>query len=84
MVIFFLKTIDELQRWFVCLDLTKLNASYLNCTKKYGNIKLSFVKEVKIDSESMNARDEYIKKLSGVKKSKEDPVIIFFLTPKER
>lgn len=68
----------------MCLDLTKLNASYLNCTKKYGNIKLPFVKEVKIDSESMNARDEYIKKLGGVKKSKEDPVIIFFLTPKER
>jgi hypothetical protein len=42
------------------------------------------VKEVKIDSESMNTRDEYIKKLGGVKKSKEDPVIIFFLTPKER
>ena len=60
------------------MDLTKLNASYLNCTKKYGNVRLPFVKEAKIDNESMNARDGYIKKLGGVKKSKEDPVIIYF------
>ena len=68
---FIIPSYDELQKWFVALDIVRLNANYVNCVSKYGGLSLPFC-DVQVEKDQdILAEEQYIKRLAEQKKPKD-------------
>lgn len=65
---FIIPSYDELQKWFVAIDIVRLNANYINAVAKYGDLSLPFV-DTKVEKDDTAIEEEqYIKRLGDQKK----------------
>ena len=65
---FIIPSYDELQKWFVAIDIVRLNANYINAVAKYGDLSLPFVDVIVEKDHTAIEEEQYIKRLGDQKK----------------